>query len=208
MIAYLTKVQIDFETAVKRGLKDSYAWHQKVWEAFPNRNKESRDFLTRLDDVNSGFRLLILSKSIPTRPEWCPTDSWKTSEMPDSFLDTPSFRFSVIVNATEKKVVRDEQGNRKKNGKRIPIVGEADLLQWFQRKATQHGFSFIPEQMEISPMPRQYFIKKGKSGLHAATHFQGVFQVTDKELFSQALTSGIGTAKAFGFGMLCLSPIQ
>ena len=208
MIAYLTKVEIDYETAIKRGLRDSYAWHQKVWQAFPDRDRESRDFLTRLDDINSGFRLLILSQSIPTRPDWCPTDNWKTSEMPNSFLDASIFRFSLLANATEKKVVRDEQGNRKKNGKRIPIVGEENLIAWLKRKSALHGFQVNEQQIQATPMPRQYFTKKGKAGLHAATNFQGILKITDNELFAKTLTTGIGTAKAFGFGMLCLSPIK
>lgn len=208
MIAYLTKAEIDYETAVKRGLKDSYAWHQKVWEAFPERDKESRNFLTRVDDIDSGFRLLILSMSIPTRPDWCPTDNWKTKEMPDTFLDAEQFRFSLVANATKKKVIRLENGERKKNGKRIPIVGEENLTAWMSNKASQHGFSIAETQLRITPMPRQYFMKKRKPGLHAATRFQGILKVTDKELFLKTLTTGIGTAKAFGFGMLCLSPIK
>jgi len=207
MIAYLTKVEIDYETAVKRGLKDSYAWHQKVWQAFPDRDQASRNFLTRVDDINSGFRLLILSETRPTRPDWCPTDNWKTSEMPDSFLNAQCFRFSLMANATEKKVIRDAQGNRKKNGKRVPIVGEENLLAWLQRKGEQHGFQIVDQQVQATPMPRQYFTKKGKAGLHVATNFQGILKVTDKELFTKTITSGIGTAKAFGFGMLCLSPV-
>jgi len=208
MIAYLTKAEIDYETAVKRQLKDSYAWHQKVWEAFPERDKESRNFLTRVDDIDSGFRLLILSMSIPTRPDWCPTDNWKTKEMPDTFLNAEQFNFSLVANATEKKVIRNENGERKKNGKRIPIVGEENLTAWMLRKCSQHGFTIAETQLRITPMPRQYFMKKRKSGLHAATHFQGLLKVTDKELFLKTLTTGIGTAKAFGFGMLCLSPIK
>ena len=206
MIAYLTQAKIDYETAVKRGLRDSYAWHQKVWQAFPDRDKEARNFLTRLDDTNDGFRLLILSQTIPTRPDWCPTDNWKTSEMADSFLASPQFRFSLLANATEKKVVRDEQGVRKKNGRRKALTKEEDLREWMQRKATQHGFSIADSQLRVTPMPKQFFLKKGKSGTHAATRFEGILSISDKETFTQALTTGIGTAKAFGFGMLCLSP--
>lgn len=206
MIAYLTKAQIDYEIAVKRGLKDSYAWHQKAWEAFPNRETENRNFLTRVDDINSGFRLLILSATAPTRPSWCPTAQWQTAQMADSFLDCEQFQFSLLANATEKKVVRDHNGERKKNGKRVPVVGEEKLRNWMLRKANQHGFTIAHTQLRITPMPRQYFMKKGKSGLHTATNFQGTLKITDKEKFSLALTQGIGTAKAFGFGMLCLSP--
>ena len=208
MIAYLTKVEIDYETAVKRGLRDSYAWHQKVWQAFPDRDKKERNFLTRVDDTNDGFRLLILSRTIPIRPDWCPTDSWNTSEIADSFLANTQFQFSLLANATEKKVVRDEHGVRKKNGRRKALTREEDLRSWMQRKAAQHGFTIADSQLRVTPMPKQFFLKKGKLGTHVATRFDGILSVTDKEAFTKALTTGIGPAKAFGFGMLCISPLS
>jgi len=208
MIAYLTKVEIDYETAVKRGLRDSYAWHQKVWQAFPDRDKKERNFLTRVDDTNDGFRLLILSRTIPIRPDWCPTDSWHPSEIADSYLANSQFQFSLLANATEKKVVRDEHGVRKKNGRRKALTREEDLRSWMQRKAAQHGFTIADSQLRVTPMPKQFFLKKGKLGTHVATRFDGILSVTDKEAFTKALTTGIGPAKAFGFGMLCISPLS
>ena len=208
MIAYLTQVHVDYEVAIKRGLRDSYAWHQKVWEAFPDRDAEKRDFLTRLDDTDSRFRLLILSVTVPVRPDWCPTDCWRTKEMDDTFLDHETFQFSLLANATTKKVVRNSEGIRKKNGQRITVVGDENLAAWLHRKADLHGFSLASSGLKISSMPRHYFIKKGKSGLHQGTNFQGILKVTDPDLFRNALVNGIGTAKAFGFGMLCLSPLN
>ncbi len=208
MIAYLTQAHIDYEIAIKHGLRDSYSWHQKVWEAFPERDGEKRDFLTRLDDTDSRFRLLILSESPPVRPDWCPVDCWLTKEMDDGFLNHETFQFSLLANATTKKVVRNPDGTRKKNGQRIPVVGDDELTFWLNRKAELHGFTLASNDLKISSMPRNYFIKKGKSGLHQGTNFQGILKVTDPDLFREALVKGIGTAKAFGFGMLCISPLN
>ena len=44
------------------------------------------------------------------------------------------------------------------------------------------------------------------AGLHSATEFVGILEITDPALFIQATHTGIGSAKAFGFGMICLSP--
>jgi CRISPR system Cascade subunit CasE len=76
-----------------------------------------------------------------------------------------------------------------------------------ERKGIQHGFSVTSEEIRTIPRPRQPFLKAGTAGLHTATEFIGILQVTDSAAFRQALESGIGSAKAFGFGMLCLSPI-
>ena len=44
----------------------------------------------------------------------------------------------------------------------------------------------------------------GQGGVmhHDAYHYQGVLQITDAEAFRKALQQGIGSGKAYGFGMM------
>lgn len=213
--SYLTKIEIDHETAFKAGLRDSYSWHQSIWKAFPGKDGQNRSFLTRLDEIDGGLRLLLLSTEAPMRPDWCPDDCWNTKTIPEAFWNHPAYRFSLVANPT-KKVRSDSRGNLLKNSRRVPILYREDrvegeknqpgLLSWLARKGEQHGFSIVPEQVKTIPRPRQPFIKKGAAGIHAATEFAGVLTVTDPEAFRKAALNGIGPAKAFGFGMLCLSP--
>jgi len=203
---FLSKIEVDHETAYKAGLRDSYAWHQKTWIAFPGRDGAARDFLTRLDDTNQGFRLLILSCSEPARPDWCPEPAWQSRAVPEDFFAHSAYRFSLLANPT-KKVRSDAAGNLLKNSRRVPLSRREDLLDWLARKAKDAGFSFDPGTTRTVPRPRQTFVKKGEAGLHSATEFVGTLQVTDPALFRQAAISGVGPAKAFGFGMLCLSPV-
>ncbi len=42
-MTYLTQATIDHATAAKRGLRDTYDWHQAVWKAFPGRDGEKPD---------------------------------------------------------------------------------------------------------------------------------------------------------------------
>ncbi len=204
--AHLTRIEIDHETAHKAELRDSYAWHQKIWHAFPDRDGQSRDFLTRLDEIDGGFRLLLLSATPPSRPDWCPEPAWQSKAVADSFFTHPAYRFSLVANPT-KKVKSDRHGNLLKNSRRVPLVQREALLDWLQRKAELHGFTIDPAAIRTAPRPRQPFIKKGAAGLHAATQFSGTLQVTDAGKFRQAALNGIGPAKAFGFGLLCLSPL-
>lgn len=210
---FLTKIEIDHETAWQAGLRDSYAWHQRVWDAFPGRPQADRDFLTRLDPRDDGFRLLMLSLAEPTRPGWCPEPAWHSKPIPKSFLEHDRYQFSLLANPTRK--VKSERNA--KNGKRIPITHREDrelpdgktepgLLTWLQRKGTQHGFTFDEREVRTTPRPRQWFLKKGNAGLHTATEFAGRLTVTDREAFRTAALNGIGSAKAFGFGLLCLAP--
>lgn len=202
---FLTKVEIDHETAFKVGLRDSYDWHQKIWQAFPGRNGETRDFLTRLDEVDGGLRLLVLAPRQPIRPDWCPSACWESKSIAESFFSHSTYRFSLLANPT-KKVKSDKNGNLLKNSRRIPLVKREDLLDWLRRKGEQHGFTFDPNQTRTVPRPRQTFIKKGQAGLHTVTEFIGELRVSQLEAFHHAALTGIGSAKAFGFGMICLSP--
>jgi CRISPR system Cascade subunit CasE len=208
----LTQAHSPYEVAARRwkdgGFRDSYAWHQRVWEAFPGQPEADRNFLTRLDDTGHDFRLLILSPEPPTRPDWCPSDGWQSKTVADSFFQHKRYRFSLLANPTKKCVVRDAEGNRKKNGRRIALSQREDLIAWIERKAGQHGFAIDAATLKTVPRPRQQFLKKGSSGTHTATEFTGMLEVNDAAAFQRAATEGIGSAKAFGFGMLCLSPLS
>lgn len=203
---FLTKIEIDHETAYKAGLRDSYAWHQKTWQAFPGRDGAARDFLTRLDDSDQGFRLLILSACEPVRPDWCPESSWQSKRVPEAFFQHRAYRFSLLANPT-KKIRSDKTGKLLKNSRRVPLNRREELLDWLARKAKDAGFTFDPASTRTVPRPRQSFVKKGRAGLHSATEFVGLLNVADPSLFKKAAVTGIGSAKAFGFGMLCLSPV-
>lgn len=208
----LTQAQIPYDIAAREwkddGFRDCYAWHKRAWEAFPGQPEAERHFLTRLDDTGHGFRLLILSPEPPTRPDWCPSEAWQSKTVSAPFFQHKSYHFSLLANPTKKLVVRNADGSRKKNGRRIALNKREDLIAWIERKGIEHGFKVDGRTLKTVPRPRQQFLKKGKSGTHTATDFSGILLVTDPALFEQAAKKGIGSAKAFGFGMLCLAPIK
>ena len=207
----LTQAQIPYDIAAREwkdgGFRDSYAWHKRIWEAFPGQPEAERHFLSRLDDTGHNFRLLIFSKEPPTRPDWCPLDCWHSKVVDDSFFQSPVYRFSLLANPTRKLVVRSAEGTKKKNGRRVPLTNREELISWLERKGTQHGFALDKSVLKTIPRPRLIFLKGQKSGTHSATEFTGILTVTDPVKFLNAATNGIGSAKAFGFGMLCLSPL-
>jgi len=227
MTLHLTRIEIDYETAWKVGLRDPYTWHQWAWAAFPGRPDADRDFLTRLDDTGEGFRFLIQSPTEPTKPSNCPDPAWETKVIPESFFEHDQFRFSLLANPT-KKVRTNAKGERLENSRRVPVYWDpekksdpsaridvrAALVDWLQRRGEQHGFRFEHEHLETVPRPRQVFTKKSgtddqrHTGIHAATEFVGNLAVSDREKFREAVATGIGPAKAFGFGMLCLAPLS
>ena len=209
-MSFLTQILVPYELAVRQlRIRDSYDWHQRVWQVFEGRDSEAREFLTRVDEVDDAYRLLIVSPQKPSKPNWCPTDCFMTKAIPEDFFATGVFRFSLLANPTKKLVVRNQAGERKKNGKRVALTKREDLVSWMQRKANAGGFDIgDPESLLTVPKQRRHFEKKGEHGVHYAVEFQGVLTVTDPTLFRTTFTSGIGSAKAFGFGLLALAPIS
>jgi CRISPR system Cascade subunit CasE len=209
-MTYLTQLKLDFAAAARLPLRDSYQWHQAVWHAFPGRSDSPRDFLTRLDRRQDGFRLLIVSSTEPVRPNWCPPDaeSWLTKAIPDRYFSRTRYAFQLCVNPTKKIAKLNLDGTKAKNGRRVPLRTREEMLAWIVRKGEQGGFAVDVGNTRTYSRGREYFQKQGVSGLHSAVEYQGVLTVTDPAVFLETFNRGIGSAKAFGFGLLMIAPTQ
>jgi CRISPR system Cascade subunit CasE len=216
----LTQALVPYDLAAKweadgrPGFGDPYAVHQRAWECFPDRPEARRDFLTRVDPRDEHLRILILSPEIPVRPPWCPEARWRSKVIDEvAFFSRELYQFSLLANPT-RKVRSNEKGELLKNSRRVPVTKREDLVEWLRRKGEQHGFSFDEGRLRTIARPRQSFTRPAKGetpnrkGTLHAVDFQGVLSVTDRKLLRSAFASGIGPAKAFGFGMLCLMPLE
>lgn len=204
-MSYLTQALLDYETAARRQLRDVYDWHQLVWQAFPGRDGETRDFLTRLDrrEREQAFRLLIVSPRPPVRPAGWPdtAEAWRTKEITPAFLAHGNYRFQLRANPTKRENV---------SRKRLPLRTADEQAAWMQRKAAQSGFRVHEDSLRIMPEGREWFRveKRKQEGVHHAVEFEGILSVTDRGLFESAFAKGIGSAKGFGFGLLALVPVS
>jgi CRISPR system Cascade subunit CasE len=205
---YLTQILVAYEDAVRLlKIRDSYDWHQRIWQAFAGRDDAERDFLIRVDQRDDAYRVLILSRTQPVKPDWCPTDCFGTKQIPTDYFSHKTYRFSLLANPTKKLRVDNPDGSRKKNGRRVPITQREELIRWLDRKSEAGGFTFDPESLRTIPRGREFFRKDGAQGTHTAVEFQGTLTVCDRERFQNAVRNGIGSAKAFGFGLLALTPL-
>lgn len=207
-MTYLTQTNLNFATAARLRLRDCYDWHQAIWKVFPGRDGEARDFLTRLDRQRDGFRLLIVSPNAPTRPDWCPPESWRSKPIPENYFARRQYVFQLCANATKKVTKLGGDGHPTKNGRRVPLSSREEFVRWISRKAERGGFAVNEETLRTFSRGREYFEKQGMHGLHSAVEFQGVLDVTDPAKFHKTFTLGIGPAKAFGFGLLVIAPIS
>lgn len=206
---HLTQILVSYEDAVRiLRIRDTYDWHQRIWQAFAGRDGQARDFLIRVDRKEEAYRVLILSPTAPTKPDWCPTSCFGTKPIPDDFLAHASYRFSLLANPT-RKVRSNAAGERTKNGRRLPLTERADLIAWLQRKGEAGGFAVNTEDLRTIPRGREFFHKDVRThGTHSAVEYQGELRVNDPLRFRAAVAAGIGSAKAFGFGLLVLAPIS
>lgn len=89
---------------------------------------------------------------------------------------------------------------------------EDKLREWLIRKGHLNGF--VVARVEIGPDPVTGDMQLGRKMddaknplplAHKAIVYQGLLKVTDREQFVHALTNGIGSGKAYGFGLVSLA---
>lgn len=171
------------------------------------RDQES-GFLFRIDpQPGDGVVILVHSALVPdweyafhnakfllgARPQVRPFDP--------SFAKGQLLRFRLAANPTKKI---DVDGKRP-NGKRVPVPVE-QFRQWLIGRAEAGGFALEADALTMQPgyvywkKPRQ---KKGQQ--LRSVRYEGLLRVLDPDRLREALLSGIGPAKAFGFGLLSVA---
>ncbi len=110
----------------------------------------------------------------------------------------------------------------RRNGKRVDLRNEEEWWAWLRRKGESHGFRplaihgsagnrkapgaapapSVPnarETLGTGNMPGRP--EQGRRLTFASVLFEGVLKVTDRDAFLAALEQGIGSGKAYGFGL-------
>lgn len=208
--------------SVQRDLADCYAMHRTVMSLFPEVEglaRESLAALYRLDILRRGERLCLIVQSAG-RPEF--------SKLPEGYVaeeaGNPSSKDlePLLSSLTRgRQLVFRLRANPTKrvaaSGKRVELVGETRQLDWLRRKGEQAGFSLVSASVagEVMAMTRRdgkaWGWRPTRGGLPAkrltlaAVVFEGLLVLQDVDLFRRALAAGIGSGKAFGFGLLSVA---
>lgn len=210
-MSWMARFFVDIQVMQARRLHDCYAWHKFVWECFPNRPDNDREFLFRLDDAPDGTLLHVCSAHEPQRPTLCAPEHWQCKAVPERFFEHSHYRFDVLCNPARKVRAYTADGHRKKNSRREAVIRQEDQAAWFARKAQEHGFA-LADNLRIDPCRHYSFRKKQDDITHSGTHisarFTGILEVRDRQRLIAAFERGIGSARGFGFGLLLLAPVQ
>lgn len=179
-------------------------------------------FLFRVDPLPNGRAVILVLSAI--EPDWdyaFQNAFYFLAARPQTRAYAPvvvvrqQYRFRLAANAVFRARARSlHRSGRKIDdrwvGKRIGVPGdEASLRGWIDRHAARAGF--VVRDLPVAQAGYVYVNKTGKAGngqrLRSA-QYEGILEVTDPGALDKALRSGIGPAKAFGFGLLSIAPAQ
>lgn len=195
---FLSKIWIGWHWA-----KDPYQMHRALWQLFPDRPTDNRDFLFRVEDLQRGKGALVLMSS-EMEPQTAPVaEVIATKAMPQYLVVNSRLRFRIRANPikTIKDAIRlDKHGGPKSI--RVPLIHEEEQLQWLIRKFA--GVAEI-ETARVIQEPALFFSKQNMDGKIQPACFEGVLKVVDNIALYEMLRQGIGPAKAMGCGLLSLA---
>lgn len=184
-----------------------YELHRTICRAFES--PEEARILFRADTDRPG-QVHVIVQSIE------PPD-WKRLEIKEGYvkgMDDPkpvelaglrqgmALRFRLRCRPSKR--IGDKASGDK--GKRRNITGKDEVFAWLSRKAEDNGFD-----VKDAAFDRVYWYES-KDGKDAkplgAVQFDGVLVVTEPDKLRAAVRNGIGTQKAYGFGLLSLAPLR
>jgi len=140
--------------------------------------------------------------------------------------------FSLRANPT-KCIAKPSKGDDMLRGKRVALLREEEQVDWLVRKGDERekgcpgGFEILAKEsqeqngkirqiihVDTTPEGKQTGYKKDKNDekrghrmTHLAVRFDGLLRITDLDAFRETLTRGIGSAKAFGCGLMLVRRI-
>jgi len=234
---YLSRLVLNPRSrAVRNDLSDCHNLHRTILSAFPQAQKDQGGaragfgVLFRADaDPRSG-RITLLAQS-NAEPDWSrlPEDYLlddfdeldnpavkRVDEKYAALGDGARLRFRLRANPTKRLPLLIENRAGRDRGKRVEIFGEEGQLDWLRRKGERHGFRLLAARVNPSVLNARASPESKITGWRDRSQppmkfgsvlFEGELEITGAEKFRQTLADGIGSGKAYGFGLLSVAPI-
>ncbi|UKD51102.1 type I-E CRISPR-associated protein Cas6/Cse3/CasE [Amycolatopsis sp. FU40] len=212
---FLSKLTVNTQSRTfRRDNANVHDMHRTLMSAYPelpqdDAVRQAHGVLWRLDSLRGGFVQYVQSH---TEPDWdhlpaghlaWPAEVRTLQPVLDAVTAGRRFTFRMVANPTK----CDGQTR-----KRIPYRQPAEQLEWLIRKGEQHGF-VIPSagngqpDVAVTGVPTITGRKNTTTKITVeAVRYDGRLVVTDTTAFTQALTNGVGRAKAYGCGLISIAP--
>ncbi len=223
---YLSQLILNpHDRRVQRDLANCHDLHRTVMRAFPPPSngrppRAQYGVLHRLDIHPRTGRpaLLVLSREQPDwsyleqqsgylkQPPACIDPAYK------SIRENQTFLFRLRANPTRKVDTKTGADGKRRHGRREPLRTSEEQIEWLQRKGQAGGFRLLSVRLsdavsDIRVIPDIVRAKKNDLKMtFSSIVFEGRLSVTDANQFRETLINGIGSAKAYGFGLLSIRP--
>ena len=199
--------------------------HLKQHERETPRNQFN--ILHRLEvDKQRGVAVLLV-QSI-AQPDWSFLDSDYAVELKcrtvheqyENIENGMNLMFRLQANPTKRignsDVIANERFKDSKNRRRVELRSDEDRIKWLSRKGEEAGFRLC--DVKIAPIPNVASVEEGKINFSKVKNspkitfgsvvFEGVLVVTDSMKFKESIVNGIGTGKAYGFGLMSVAKVR
>jgi len=209
---YLSRLRLNHrsrQVVVDTG--NSYELHRTIMRAFPDVSEGGPGrVLYRLDLSRESGDVVLLVQS-EKEPDWsC------LQQREDYLLRGPEVRgdYPPLFRAGQLLLFRLRANPTRRDnetGKRQGVLTEEKQREWLLRKGQKGGFqplsvTVIDEGFKRDNVDRTETDRQRLN--HLSVRFDGVLRVTDPQAFHRAIIAGVGSAKAFGFGLLSVAPFR
>jgi CRISPR system Cascade subunit CasE len=200
---FLSRLLLDPRSRqARREAAEPYELHRTLMRAFGARADAGR-VLFWLDAPRDGGPLVLLVQS-EAAPDWAAHAALpgylagppEVKPYAPAFAAGQRLRFRLRANPTVKR-----------EGKRLGLLTEEAQLGWLRRKGEAGGFRVL------GAVPVEEGLLGGRKDdgerrhtlTHLAVRYDGVLAVADPARLLEAVRAGVGSGKAFGFGLLSLA---
>lgn len=202
---YLSRLTLNARhNRTKSEIDRPYELHRTICKAWED--PEAARVLSRIDLDQPGVVNVIVQSLV--EPDWsrlaAPRDYLLKVDGPKPFdlqglREGQILRFRLRCRPTKRLSVP----GRNQTGPRVALTERQEIFGWLHRKAQLCGF-----KVNEAAFDRVYW-NDSKNGVSdkplGAVVFNGILSVTEPEVLREAVRNGIGTQKAFGFGLLSLA---
>ncbi|GIW33813.1 type I-E CRISPR-associated protein Cas6/Cse3/CasE [Meiothermus sp.] len=212
---YLSRLQLDPRSKQARtDLANPYQLHATLCWAFrkaerpaegesEERGRTVEPFLWRLE---AGKTPIVLVQSAG-RPNWDKLNE----RFPGYFQSLPEYKPLLLEHLQPAQTLRfrlKANPTVTKQGKRHGLKGVEEQLEWLSRQGEKGGFAVLGAMVAQSERVKMVKHSGGPPIVVQSVLYEGYLKIADLEVFKRTLATGLGHAKALGFGLLSIAKVS
>ena len=213
---YLSSLSLDLSNpSARQALRNGQDMHRNIMRAFPQAEGAARlssGVLYRIEQESAysskytQLRLLVMSSDIPNWEVISPLGFVSNSDPKDISALRHSFEVGRLLHFELVAIPSKKMNSGSRNSRRRMLRSPEEREAWLRRKGEQNGFSigWVTEVNQVEVVGKHSRGQEGDFHLRG-TRFQGALRIENQEQFTSGFFRGIGSGKAYGFGLLTLS---